>query len=102
MITHHTSNGCNLRPGDLLGSGTVSGPDRSSRGCLLELTWDGEFGRPVPGTQRTPLKLPSGEERIFLADGDEVVITGHCVTDGFRRIGMGVCRGTVVAGGSDS
>lgn len=96
MVTHHSSNGCNLRPGDLLASGTVSGPARDERGCLLELTWDGEIGNVVPGTQRTPLVLPTGEERRFLANGDMVTIRGHCEADGFRRIGFGTCSGTVV------
>jgi fumarylacetoacetase len=96
MVAHHSSNGCNMQPGDLLASGTVSGPERSSRGCLLELTWDGEFGAPVPGTQRTPLELPTGEERKFLADGDEVIISGHCETEGYNRIGFGTCRGIVL------
>jgi fumarylacetoacetase len=95
MITHHASNGCNLRAGDLLGSGTISGPQRQSRGCLLELTWDGEYGAPLPGTRRTALKLPTGEERLFLADGDEVRFSGYCVRDGLRRIGLGVCQATI-------
>jgi fumarylacetoacetase len=90
MITHHASNGCNLRPGDLLASGTVSGPDvagaeRSARGCLLELTSRGA----------NPITLPSGEERKFLEDGDEVILRGWCERDGFRRIGLGVCRGII-------
>jgi fumarylacetoacetase len=85
MLTHHTSNGCNLRPGDLLGSGTVSGPTKDSRGCLLELTWrDSE-----------PIKLPSGEERNFLQDGDEVVMRGYCEREGYTRIGLGECRGII-------
>jgi len=95
MLTHHSSNGCNLNPGDLIASGTVSGPQKSSRGCLMELTWDGEYGKPVPGSQRTPIRLPNGEERTFLADGDEVVIRGWCRREGFRQIGLGECRGTV-------
>jgi len=85
MIAHHTSNGCNLRPGDLIASGTVSGPTRESRGCLLELTWR--------GTQ--PLTLPSGEERRFLEDGDDVVFRGWCERDGFVRIGLGECAGRI-------
>ena len=97
MITHHASNGCPLQPGDLLGSGTVSGKSRESRGCLLELTWDGELGNPVPGTQRTPIVLPTGEERKFLADGDEVTLKAYCVRDGYRRIGAGSCRGVITA-----
>ncbi len=102
MIAHHTSNGCNLAAGDLLASGTVSGRDRTSRGCLLELTWDGEFGRPVPGTQRTPIQLPDGTQRIFLQDGDEVIMTGYCQREGYRRIGLGACRGTVVGATPDT
>jgi fumarylacetoacetase len=99
MLTHHASGGCNMQPGDLLGSGTISGPTRDSRGCLLELTWDGDpFANPpklVPGTQRTAIKLPTGEERKFLADGDEVILKGYCERDGYRRIGLGECRGII-------
>jgi fumarylacetoacetase len=85
LVTHHASNGCNLRPGDLLGTGTVSGPTRESRGCLLELTWRGS----------EPLHLPGGETRRFLEDGDEVVFRGWCEREGAIRIGLGECRGTV-------
>lgn len=99
MLTHHASNGCNMQPGDLLGSGTVSGPTRESRGCLLEMTWDGDpFATPpvaATGADRTALKLPSGEERKFLADGDEIIIKGYCEREGFRRIGFGECRGVI-------
>ncbi len=99
MLTHHASGGCNMQPGDLLGSGTVSGPLRENRGSLLELTWDGDpFSnppKPLPGTQRTPIKLPTGEERKFLADGDEVILKGYCEREGFRRIGFGECRGII-------
>ncbi len=95
MLAHHSSNGCNMQTGDLLASGTVSGPERGSRGCLLELTWDGEYGKPVPGSQRTPLKMSSGEERTFLQDGDEVILRGWCEKSGYRRIGMGECSGIV-------
>lgn len=95
MLTHHSSNGCNLRPGDMLGSGTVSGQERNSRGCLLELTWDGDANNVVPGTQRTPITLPSGEERKFLADGDEIIIKGFCESESHRRIGFGVCAGVI-------
>lgn len=99
MLTHHASNGCLMQPGDLLASGTVSGTTRESRGSLLELSWDGDpFATPpavVPGTQRTPITLPTGEERKFLADGDEVIIRGYCEREGFRRIGFGECRGIV-------
>ncbi len=86
LLAHHASNGCNLRPGDLLASGTVSGQGKESRGCLLELTWRGT----------EPISLPTGEERRFLHDGDEVVMRGYCERDGFRRIGFGECRGIVV------
>jgi fumarylacetoacetase len=87
LLAHHTSNGCNLRPGDLLGSGTVSGPEAVERGCLLERTARG----------REPLTLPSGETRGFLEDGDEIVMTGFCERPGFARIGLGECRGAVTA-----
>ena len=86
MVAHHTSNGCNLRPGDLLASGTVSGPSEDAAGCLLERTAGG----------RRPLELPDGETRRFLEDGDEVVLRAFCERDGFARIGFGECRGVVV------
>jgi fumarylacetoacetase len=86
MVAHHTMGGCNLRPGDLLGTGTVSGPSRESRGCLLELTWRGT----------EPLRLPSGEERRFLEDGDEVVMRARCEREGYRSIGFGDCTGTIL------
>lgn len=85
MVAHHTSNGCPLRPGDLIASGTVSGPLKENRGCLLERTWKGA----------EPLYLPDGEKRLFLEDGDEVTLRGYCACDGFARIGLGVCQGTV-------
>jgi fumarylacetoacetase len=98
LVTHHASNGCNLQPGDLLGSGTISGPERTSRGCLLELTWDGppglEGGKPKP---RKAIELPSGETRVFLADGDEVILRACCEREGFRRVGFGSCAGRVVS-----
>ena len=99
MLTHHSSNGCNLQPGDLMASGTVSNRDKSSRGCLLEMTWDGELDNPLPGTRRTAIQLASGEERKFLADGDEVIMTGFCENDHSRRIGFGVCHGKVLPAG---
>lgn len=86
FVAHHTSNGCNLRPGDLLASGAVSGSGEQERGCLLELTRSGT----------KPLRLPSGEERAFLADGDEVVFRGWCERPGFVRIGFGECSGLVL------
>jgi fumarylacetoacetase len=86
MLAHHTSNGCNLRPGDVLGSGTLSGPAAGSLGCLLEITRRGQRA----------LELPSGETRTFLEDGDEVTLRGYCERSGFRRIGLGECRGVVL------
>jgi fumarylacetoacetase len=86
LVAHHTSNGCRLRAGDLLASGTVSGPTRESRGCLLELTWRGA----------EPLTLPTGETRKFLEDGDEVILRGYCEHEGAVRIGFGECRGRVL------
>ena len=85
MLAHHTSNGCNLRPGDLLATGTVSGPTPESVGSLLERTKRGA----------EPLALPNGEQRKFLEDGDEVILRGWCEREGFARIGFGECRGIV-------
>lgn len=96
MLTHHSASGCNLQPGDLLGSGTVSGPERSQRGCLLELTWDGGVGNPLPTTSRSPITLPSGEERRFLLAGDELSLSGRCHAEGARSIGFGSCIGRVL------
>lgn len=87
MIAHHTSNGCALRTGDLIGSGTVSGPHKKNGGCLLELTSKGA----------EPLELQAGVSRCFLEDGDEVIISGYCERPGFRRIGLGACSGTILA-----
>lgn len=78
QLAHHTITGCNLEPGDLLASGTISGATEESRGCMLELTWRGA----------NPLKLPSGETRKWLEDGDTLSITGWCQGDGYR-IGFG-------------
>ena len=86
LLAHHTSNGCNLRPGDLLASGTISNETRDSVGSLLELTRRGA----------DPLTLPTGEKRGFLQDGDEVILRGHAEREGAVRIGLGECRGTVV------
>ena len=85
LLAHHTSNGCNLRPGDLFGSGTVSGQAPDSWGCLLELTSRG----------KQPILLPDGEQRRFLEDGDEVILRGYCEREGQVRIGFGECRGIV-------
>ena len=87
MLAQHTVGGCNLRPGDLLGTGTVSGPGAGEAGAIIELSEGG----------RRPVLLPStGETRTFLADGDAVVLRGHCERDGRARIGFGECRGTVL------
>jgi fumarylacetoacetase len=86
MLTHHASNGCNLQTGDLMATGTVSGKEKDERGCLLERTWRGT----------EPLELPSGEQRRFLEDGDEVIMKGFCEREGFRRIGLGECRGKIL------
>jgi fumarylacetoacetase len=86
MLAHHASNGCNLQTGDLMATGTVSGCEKTARGCLLELTWRGT----------EPIQLPSGEERRFLEDGDEVIMKGFCEREGFRRIGFGTCRGRIL------
>ncbi len=87
MLTHHSSNGCALRPGDLYATGTVSGPADSARGCLLEITERGA----------KPLSLPNGECRRFLEDGDEVTLRAYCVREGAVRIGFGECTGLVLA-----
>jgi len=86
MVAHHASGGCPLQPGDLLGSGTVSGPEEDSRGCLLELAWRGT----------KPVALPTGEVRRFIENGDEVTLRGTCLRDGWVAIGFGECRGRVV------
>ncbi|KAK4485020.1 hypothetical protein RD792_007628 [Penstemon davidsonii] len=85
QLAHHTINGCNLRPGDLLGTGTISGPEPESYGCLLELTWNG----------KNPLSLGSSTTRTFLEDGDEVIFTGCCKGDGYN-VGFGKCTGKIV------
>jgi fumarylacetoacetase len=86
MLAHHTSNGCSLRPGDLFATGTVSGPTKGSRGCMLELSWRGS----------EPITLPTGETRKFLEDGDEVIMRAFCERPGAARIGFGECRGKVI------
>lgn len=86
MIAHHTSNGCNLQPGDILASGTVSGPHPGEQGCLLELTQRGAI----------PVTLENGEVRSFLEDGDEIIVRGFCERRGFPRITLGECRGVIL------
>ena len=85
QLTHHTIAGCNVRVGDLMGSGTISGPEKDSRGSLLELTWN----------TTEPLTLANGKQRGFLEDGDTLIMRGHCQKDGLR-IGFGEVRGTVL------
>ena len=85
QLAHHTVNGCNLQPGDLLASGTISGPTEESRGCMLELTWRGA----------NPLTLPDGETRKWLDDGDSLTITGWAEGDGYR-VGFGEVTGRVL------
>jgi fumarylacetoacetase len=85
QLAHHTVTGCNLEPGDLLASGTISGPTEESRGCMLELTWRGA----------NPLKLPNGETRKWLEDGDRLTITGWCQGDGYR-VGFGEVSGRIL------
>jgi len=85
QLAHHTVGGCNLQPGDLLASGTISGPTEDSRGCMLELTWRGA----------NPLQLTSGETRKWLEDGDRVTITGWCDGDDYR-IGFGEVTGQIL------
>jgi fumarylacetoacetase len=86
LVAHHTSNGCNLRPGDLLGSGTISGASADSLGSLIELSHGGKQALPIAG----------GEQRSFLEDGDEVVERGGCAAPGYRRIGFGEAAGRVI------
>jgi fumarylacetoacetase len=86
LIAHHTSNGCNLQVGDVLATGTISGPAEASAGCLLELTRNGA----------QPLLLPTGETRTFLEDGDEIVLRGVCKSSGQPRVGLGECRATIL------
>ncbi|WP_394791283.1 fumarylacetoacetase [Rhodoferax sp.] len=86
LVAHHTVNGCNLRAGDLFGTGTLSGPQPEQGGSLMELSAGG----------KKPFTLSSGETRTYLEDGDTVILRGYCVREGFRRIGFGECRGTVL------
>jgi len=90
MVAHQTSNGCNLEPGDLLGSGTISGPAPDSLGSMMEQTLAG----------KNPLQLPSGETRSFLEDGDEVIQRGRCARDGYATIGFGEASGRIMPAAS--
>jgi fumarylacetoacetase len=87
FLTHHASNGCNLQPGDLLGTGTLSGAADSEKGSLLELSDGG----------KRPIALPNGETRTFLEDGDEIIMTASAERPGFARIGFGECRAMILA-----
>jgi fumarylacetoacetase len=85
LVTHHASNGCNLCPGDLLATGTVSGPEEGSEGCLLEKQKGAEA-----------IRLTSGESRRYLEDGDQITFRAYCQRIGLPRIGFGECTGTVI------
>jgi fumarylacetoacetase len=85
QLAHHTCNGCNVKPGDLMASGTISGPTPDSFGSMLELSWRGE----------KPIAFPNGEERRFIADGDRITMTGWCEGDGYR-VGFGECSGRIL------
>jgi fumarylacetoacetase len=87
MVAHHTSGGCNLMPGDVIGSGTISGPTRAELSSMLELTRAGQ----------DPWTLPNGEQRGFLADEDEVTFAARCTREGCASIGFGTCSGRIVA-----
>ncbi len=86
LVAHHTVNGCNLRAGDMFGSGTLSGPEPDQGGSLLELSVGG----------KNPITLGNGQTRTFLEDGDTIILKGYCQREGYRRIGFGECRGTVL------
>src|SRR6516225_6267975 len=85
LVAHHSSGGCNLRAGDLFGTGTISAPEEGGLGSLLEISAGG----------RRPVELPSGETRRFLEDGDTVIMRARCAREGFPTIGLGDCRGTI-------
>lgn len=89
MVAHHTCNGCNLQPGDLLGTGTISASTSDGLGSLMEITRNGS----------APIELPTGEKRTFLEGGDELTITATCKADGFVSIGFGECTGLIDDGG---
>jgi fumarylacetoacetase len=85
QLVHHASSGCAMNVGDVLGSGTISGPDKDSRGSLLEISWNGT----------EPIELPGGAKRTFLEDGDSLVMRGWCQGDGYR-VGFGEVEGTIL------
>ena len=88
QLVHHASSGCAMNVGDLLGSGTISGPEKDQRGSLLEISWNGT----------EPVELPGGVKRTFLEDGDSLVMRGWCQGDGYR-VGFGEVEGTIMAAG---
>ena len=90
-IAHHSVTGCNMSVGDMLGSGTISGTEKSAYGSMLELCWGG----------KEPIALPTGEERKFLLDGDSIVLRGVCEGQGYT-IGFGDCEGTILPALDDS
>jgi fumarylacetoacetase len=85
QLVHHASSGCAMNVGDLLGSGTISGPDKHQRGSLLEISWNGT----------EPIELPGGITRAFLEDGDSLTMRGWCQGDGYR-VGFGEVEGTIL------
>jgi len=89
FVAHHSSNGCNLRPGDLIGTGTLSTSEESGLGSLLEISKGG----------KAPIELPTGETRTFLEDGDELTLAARCEADGAVTIGFGACTGKVLPAG---
>jgi fumarylacetoacetase len=91
QLVHHTVTGCGLQVGDILGSGTISGTEKGSYGSLLELAWGG----------KEPLKLPNGEERTYLNDGDTLILRGACKGNGYT-IGFGDCSGKILPALDDS
>src|SRR5690606_3531717 len=86
LVAHHTVNGCKLQPGDMMGTGTLSGPSESEGGSLLELTVNG----------KKPISLPWGEERTFLQDNDEIIFRARCAKEGYPTISFGECTGKVL------
>jgi fumarylacetoacetate hydrolase (EC 3.7.1.2) len=86
QLAHHSVNGCNMRTGDLCGSGTISGSTEDSYGSLLEITWRGT----------KPITLPNGEVRKFIEDGDTIILSGYCQSQEGWRVGFGTCRGTIL------
>ena len=86
MVAQQSITGCRLTPGDLIGTGTISGPDQGSYASLFELSAGG----------KEPIVLPNGERRTFLEDGDEVSFTGRCSRDGFAPIGFGACTAQII------